>query len=66
MYLIHKINKFTTFSELKIVVFCFKQLPEFFKQIFEASSNLIFGEILLPSVIGVIMFSVNKPLDFQA
>ena len=38
--------------------FCFKQLT------FESLYQLIDGEVLLPLVVGIVSFSVNKPLDF--
>ena len=45
--------------------FCFKQLPLNFKQKFEFPYDLIDGERLLSVVVGVVSFSVDKPLEVK-
>ena len=44
---------------------CFKKLPLNDKQKFESPYQLIDGEGLLSVVVGVVGFSVDKPLDFN-
>ena len=45
--------------------FCFKQLPLDTKQKFEFLYHLIDGERLLSVVVGLVIFSADKPLDFN-
>ena len=52
------------FGGEKVVFPCFKQLPLNIKQKFEFLYNLIDGERLL-SVVVVVSFSIDKPLDFH-
>ena len=64
MYLIHQRQKNLVYLEkYKLRFFCFKQLPLNTKQKFEFLYHLIDGERLLPAVVGVVIFSADKPLD---
>ena len=53
------------FGGVKVTFFCFKQLPLNIKQKFEFSYHLIDRERLISVVVGVVSFSVDKPLDFH-
>ena len=53
------------FGGVKVVSLCFKQLPLNIKQKFESLYHLIDGERLLSILVGVVSFSVYKPLDFH-
>ena len=50
---------------VKVVFLSFKQLPLNIKQKCESLPLLIDGERLLSVFVGVVIISVNKPLDFH-
>ena len=58
-------NRFILFGGVKVAFLCFKQLPLNVIQKFESPYHLIDGEKLLSAVVGVLSFSVDKPLAFH-
>ena len=66
MYLIHKNKKKNYIWRSKICVFfCSKQLPLNIKQKYEFLYHFVDRERVLSVVVGVVSFSVNKPLEFH-
>ena len=58
-------KKIIIFGGVKVVFFCLKQIPLKIIEKFKFSYHLIDGEGLLLVVVGVAIFSVDKPLDFH-
>ena len=58
-------KKFILLGRVTVVFLYFKQLLLNTKEKFESLCNLIDGERLLSVAVGVVIFSVDKPLDFH-